>query len=195
MATTIILPATGEPSEYNTNYILYWNNVALDLNRLTHSIVGPQNGPPLSARALSILHLAIHDAYFAIKPNANFKTYLEQATPPRLPPHSGLKDARNAVAAAAITTLQGLYTTPDPKIATATTFQLGQFLQKAWEAFPNLDALSPSYRFGIAVGKAVLELIAIKPGEPGVDQGAYRPNPGEYQFGPDLSVFVTFQSC
>jgi vanadium chloroperoxidase len=30
----VVLPPTEEPAEYNTNYILYWNNVALDLNRL-----------------------------------------------------------------------------------------------------------------------------------------------------------------
>ena len=58
----VVLPPVGEPPEYNLNYILYWNHVALELNRLTHSVAGPQTGPPASARALGILHLAINDA-------------------------------------------------------------------------------------------------------------------------------------
>ncbi|TYT24952.1 hypothetical protein FZO89_00895 [Luteimonas viscosa] len=46
--------------------LMYWNLVALDMNRLTHSVGAPQGGPPLSARALAIVHLAIHDAYFSV---------------------------------------------------------------------------------------------------------------------------------
>jgi vanadium chloroperoxidase len=63
----------GTSRDFNKNYILFWNNVALDLNRLTHTIVGPQDGPPVSARALGILHLAIHDAYFGIFPYASHR--------------------------------------------------------------------------------------------------------------------------
>ena len=58
----------GKPRDFNANYVLLWNNVALDLVRLVHSLSGQQSGPPLTARALGILHLAIHDAYFAVFP-------------------------------------------------------------------------------------------------------------------------------
>jgi hypothetical protein len=40
--------------------ILYWNDVALEANRVSHtSEKGEQKGPPLSARALAIVHLAM----------------------------------------------------------------------------------------------------------------------------------------
>lgn len=44
--------------------VLYWNDVALEANRESHSNgKKEQTGPPLSARALAIVHLAMHDAY------------------------------------------------------------------------------------------------------------------------------------
>jgi vanadium chloroperoxidase len=49
--------------EYGKNHTLYWNYVGLELNRLTHTVGGPQAGPPISARALGMLQLAIHDAF------------------------------------------------------------------------------------------------------------------------------------
>jgi vanadium chloroperoxidase len=48
------LPATVQDGDdrrnYDANYVFVWNRIALDLNRLTHTLTGPQNGPPLSAR-------------------------------------------------------------------------------------------------------------------------------------------------
>src|SRR5918995_629957 len=44
--------------------ILYWNGVALESNRISHSNgAEEQTGPPLSARALAIAHLAMYDAF------------------------------------------------------------------------------------------------------------------------------------
>src|SRR5215207_9828641 len=44
--------------------ILYWNGVALEANRVSHSNgATEQTGPPLSARALAIVHLAMYDAF------------------------------------------------------------------------------------------------------------------------------------
>ena len=47
--------------------ILYWNEVALEANRLSHPTPNDMDkmvgGPPLSARALAIVHLAMYDAY------------------------------------------------------------------------------------------------------------------------------------
>jgi vanadium chloroperoxidase len=186
----VVLPPTEEPAEYNTNYILYWNNVALDLNRLVTSIAGPQNGGPSPARALGILHLAINDAYFAIKPDPKgiATTYLtpNNANPAfRLPNVGTAKDPRLAVAGAAYTVLLQLYTTRSANVANTTTDQLSQFLKQAANAFPDLDTLSSSYRFGVAVGKTMLDLLDIKPGEPGFDQDSYRPRPGRYRFDDD----------
>lgn len=186
----VVLPPTEEPQEYNSNYILYWNNVALDLTRLVTTLAGPQNEPPSTARALAILHLAINDAYFAVKPDpaGAYTTYLTPNSPDpanRLPDVLGAKDARQAVAGAANTVLQALYTTPDPSIATTTTQQLSAFIEQAVSAFPDLDTLSSSYRFGVAVGNAMLNSLNIKPGEPGYNQDSFRPTPGEYKFNDD----------
>lgn len=186
----VVLPPVNEPAEYNQNYILYWNSIALDLNRLVTTLAGPLNGPPGAARVLGILHLAIHDAYFAIETASGTSTYLPPSTnpsqpSPTLPPVLGATDARQAVAGAANTVLIQQYTTPAPNIATATTLQLTQFLRNAASNFQDLDTLSSSYRFGVAVGNAMLSFLAIKPGEPGFDQDSYRPRPGKYRFDDD----------
>jgi vanadium chloroperoxidase len=97
----------------------------------------------------------------------------------------GASDARLAVAAAAITVLERQYTRPDAGIALAATDQLNQCLRQMIGRFPDLDTLSSSYRFGIAVGNAVTDLLEIKPNEPGVSQGNYRPTPGPYRFDDD----------
>lgn len=115
----LVLPEVKE-EEPNKNYILYWNHAGLDLNRLTHSepIQGPQGGPPISARALGILHLAIHDAYFAIKTSTGTKTFLDRdldpSDPAHLPDPTGVTNALQAVSGAAITVLDKLYKQPDP---------------------------------------------------------------------------------
>ena len=184
----VVLPPVNEPAEFNENYIFYWNSVALDLNRLVATLDGPQSGPPAAARALGILHLAINDAYFAIHVDPINTTYLrpDSSDPDtRLPAVMGAADARQAVAGAASTVLLQQYTTPSPTVATATTLQLSQFLQGAVAAFPALDTLSSSYRFGVAVGTVMLNLLAIRPSEPGFNQGNYRPTPGRYKFDDD----------
>lgn len=186
----VVLPPTEEPAEYDTNYVLFWNHVALDLIRLDASIGGPQGGPVLGARVLGILHIAINDAYFTLRPDKSglATTYLtENASDStfRLPDTQGSTDAENAVAGAAITVLTQLYTQPTTGIATNTTFQLNGFLRQRIGAFPNLDTIGTSYQFGSAVGRAILNILAIKPGEPGVSAGNYRPKTGIYKFNDD----------
>lgn len=186
----VILPPTEEPAEYNSNYVLYWNHVALELNRLVITLGGPQNGPPSAARALGIFHLAINDAYFALNtsPFNEATTYLStNATEPSrsLPPVGSADNARLAVAGAAITVLRSLYTRPSAKVATATTNQLSQFVDEAANRFSDLDTLSSSYRFGVDVGKVMVDLLAIKADEPGFDQDAYRPKEGKFGFDDD----------
>src|SRR3954464_14071755 len=47
--------------------ILLWNEIALEANRVSHTNgQGEQAGPPLSARALAIVHLAMYDAYAGV---------------------------------------------------------------------------------------------------------------------------------
>ena len=196
---SVILPPTSEPPEFNSNYVFYWNSVALDLNRLVTSIEGttnnpppaaPQNGPPSAARALGILHLAINDAYFAINPDKNGinTTYLSPDSPDpaaKLPAVDGATDARLAVAGAANTVLASLYTTGSASIPFATTDMLTQFLKSSVSAFSKLDTLSSSYQFGVAVGQAMVNFLNIKPGQIGFDQDSYRPTPGPYKFNDD----------
>ncbi len=187
--TTHILPQVMDEEGFNDNYVLFWNDVGLELNRLTHSVSGPQTGPTLSSRALGIQHLAMNDAYFAIRPDAQgiHTTYLSREhdiEEYRLPRTIENADARTAVAAAAITVLRQLYTRPAGNIAAASTQRLLQELQRGVARFGGLNTLSPSYRFGEAVGNAILSLL-IRPGEPGADQGFYMPTPGRYRFSED----------
>lgn len=191
MSTPIILPSTEEPREFNSNYIFYWNNVGLELNRLTHSVGGPQTGPTASSRALALLHLAIHDAYFAIKPNKTDPlTYLTKDHPDpayRLPDLSGATDKRVAVAGAARTVLKDLYNESNTGFSTFATDQLSQLLQRFVKDFPNVDVNSSSYNFGIAVGRSILNLLEIKPTDPELTQGNYRPSTRRYRFRDDPS--------
>ncbi|KAL8650342.1 MAG: hypothetical protein Q9226_005186 [Calogaya cf. arnoldii] len=185
----VLPPTLGEPAEYNTNYFFYWNHVALDLNRLTASLFnGPNSDPPSSSRALAIFHLAIHDAYFSVRPEAlgTIKTYLTldgKDANTRLPAAPTNGDTRLAVAGAAITVLRQLYTTARPNTPTATTIVLRQFIDEAVAGFSNLNMLSPSYFFGNAVGQAMLNLLDQGP-EP-FDQGGYHPTPGRFKFDDD----------
>ncbi|KAL9110400.1 MAG: hypothetical protein Q9227_005131 [Pyrenula ochraceoflavens] len=187
-----VLPPTEELPEFNENYIYFWNNVMLDLIRLvtTQGTNGSvYGGPPASARALGILHLAIHDSYFGIKPDqANrFTTYLTpgHSNPLyRLPELLNATDPRDAVAGASVTVLRTLFTTPSPSVATAVTNALSSFILQRTNLF-HPDTLSASYRFGVAVGQAMLNLLNIQPGEPGFDQDSYAPTPGRYKFNDD----------
>jgi len=139
-----------------------------DLNRLSHSLAAaPQTGPALSSRALGILHLAMHDA---------FTCYL-----PELPSLDGVRDARQAVAGAAITVLETLYATTMPDIATATTFALKRFIAKAVDEFLNVDVFLPDFQFGVAIAKAILDLLLYS-GEPGAAKGMYHTKEGPFKF-------------
>lgn len=53
--------------------ILYWNNVSLEANRISHTnSKDEQTGPTLSSRALAIVHLAMYDALAGIANNPSF---------------------------------------------------------------------------------------------------------------------------
>jgi Vanadium chloroperoxidase N-terminal domain len=65
--------------------IIYWNGVALEANRISHTEGGEKhkgvNGPTLSSRALAILHLAMYDATIGTSPGTPLSPYLVAATP------------------------------------------------------------------------------------------------------------------
>ncbi|MGH2770044.1 MAG: hypothetical protein ACRDJF_05910 [Actinomycetota bacterium] len=90
--------------------ILYWNDVALEANRVSHTDGSKeQNGPTLSARALAIVHLAMYDAFAGVarapgNPLPNLPPYL-----PGLPPADPSASAAAAVSAAAYRTLVSLF--------------------------------------------------------------------------------------
>jgi len=76
-----------------------------------------------------------------------------------------------------------LQTTPSPSIPFNTTDQLTRLIQQYIDNTPVFDTLSPSYRFGVAVANAVLNLL--DQGAAPFDQDSYRPQPGQYQFDDD----------
>jgi vanadium chloroperoxidase len=160
--------------------ILYWNAVALEADRIAHT--DPQDsergsrGPVGSSRALGIVHLAMHDAYFSIVPAAH-GTYL--ASPPS-PAVGASSDA--AIAAAAHSTLSALYPAQKARLLAAHS-----------EAGLSGAGLAEGHAHGLAVGQA---LLALRRGDPGagddgyaadVAPGKHRPdpvNPGQGFYAP-----------
>jgi Vanadium chloroperoxidase N-terminal domain/PAP2 superfamily len=123
--------------------ILFWNAVALEANRVSHTDPGrrQQNGPTLSSRALAIVHLAMYDAYAGIAASTDFPRYLTGASAPAPMGAS----ARDAVAGAAHKTLSTLFSLQS------------EFIDAQRSAFNQDD---PSYAFGQNVGQALLDLRA-----------------------------------
>jgi vanadium chloroperoxidase len=124
--------------------ILFWNAVALEANRISHSDPDKreQNGPVLSARALAIVHLAMYDAYAGVTGGANFPRYFTNPLP--IPAPAGAT-ARDAVAGAAYTALVALYRTQK------------EFFDVQLSCFNTGD---PGYPFGVEVANALLTLRA-----------------------------------
>src|SRR4051812_12411223 len=91
--------------------ILYWNEVALEANRVSHTNgEKEQTGPTLSSRALAIVHLAMYDAFAGVSGNPpNLPFYL-----PGLPAPKPGASIDAAVAAAAHATLSRLFPSQKP---------------------------------------------------------------------------------
>lgn len=68
----------GDPEDAQRNYypVLYWNWVGLEFNRVSTSLQGRQGGPTLGSRALGLLHLAMHNAWFGCRGLASPKPYV-----------------------------------------------------------------------------------------------------------------------
>lgn len=146
--------------------ILYWNDVALEANRVSHSNgKGEQTGPTLSSRALAIVHLAMYDAYAgAINDPATLPPYLG------LPPQPGASPAA-AVAAAAHATLSALFPS-----------------QKAFFDLEHQQAgiQGPGLQLGHALGLAVAQALLLeRKGDPGASDDGYAASPGRGAHRPD----------
>jgi len=146
--------------------ILYWNDVALEANRISFTNGKmEQPGPTLSSRALAIVHLAMYDAYVAIVPSPGTPPYMLGLP---APPPGATKEA--AVAAAAYFTLKALFPS-----------QKDFFDAKLSEAGGILD---PGHNFGYEVAKAILD---DRKSDPGAGADGYIPSlaRGKHKVDPD----------
>jgi hypothetical protein len=146
--------------------ILLWNLVALEANRVSHTNgLGEQAGPPLSARALAIVHLAMYDAAAGIVNDAAQLPYY--LTPPPTPVLVDTTDEMafkaalaEAVAAAAHRTLCVLF--PSQRAYFDVVLASG--------GCPDHGAGSP-HAFGLEVADAIL---AERDGDPGAGSATYK---------------------
>lgn len=137
--------------------ILYWNDVALEANRVSHTDKDKeeQAGPPLSARALAIVHLAMHDACAGITNNPKLITpYLCD-----LPIADAGACIDAAIAAAAHATLSSLFTK-----------QKDFFDKKHFEAGLKGKGLQEGHAYGLKIAQLILDL---RKDDPGVSDNGY----------------------
>jgi Vanadium chloroperoxidase N-terminal domain/PAP2 superfamily len=150
--------------------ILFWNAVALEANRVSHTNFvdtgqNEQIGPTSSSRALAIVHLAMYDAYAGV---ANDPANLPPYMPAPAPPGAGASTGA-AVAAAAHEVLSRLYPSQKPFLDLMLT-GVG-------------DPTNPGHGFGSAVAQALLADRAgdpdgASPGyTPSLQRGKHRPDP------------------
>ncbi len=150
--------------------ILYWNDVALEANRVSHTdgLDKGTLGPTLSARALTIIHLAMYDAYAGVVNDlTNLPPYLAGLS---APPGAA---AAAAVASAAHATLSALYPSQKP------FFELKHL--QAGLADPGVDA---GHDFGLLVAQ---QHLALRKNDPGAGDDGYAPSQarGRHRVDPD----------
>jgi Vanadium chloroperoxidase N-terminal domain len=144
--------------------ILLWNEVALEANRVSHTNgKGEQAGPPLSARALAIVHLAMYDAYAGIVQGPELPRY-----DPAGPAAPRGADPSAAVAAAAHLALTTLFPSQH------------SFFDSMLAGAGNPS--DPGHKFGQDVAKAML---ADRQDDPGAGSTTYRPSPDRGHHRPD----------
>lgn len=149
--------------------ILYWNDVALEANRVSHTDGSKeQNGPTLSSRALGIVHLAMYDAYAGVMGNPpDLPFYL-----PGLPAPASGASAAAAVAAAAHATLSKLFPHQKP-------FFDMQHAQAGLQG----AGLQDGHQFGLMVAQKLLDDRKNDPDASdngyasSIARGAHRPDP------------------
>ncbi len=183
-AVTMTAPppvAPAPPARGADNVIRHWNAVALEANRIAHTTGEDRgaHGPTGSARALAIVHLAMHDAYFSI--TGTYPTYLAgHAAAP-----AGA-DAEAAADAAAQRALAELYPS-----------------RRAEFHRPEIGGpgVAEGHAHGVAVADAILLDRAGDPDaghrgyEPPVGRGMHRvdpANPGQGFYGPHVGAARCF---
>lgn len=139
------------------NPIEFWNNVAMECNRLDHTGMmngRNQKGPTLSSRALAIIHIGIHDAYVLAKRQVlSVSTFNDPYLPLAMQPAFNTAPAANsklvsaAVSAAASAIMLSLY--PSLKDLIDSSFN------KICEM--NGDDLA-GHRFGQQIARNVIKL-------------------------------------
>lgn len=157
--------------------ILYWNDVALEANRISHTNgKNEQTGPTLSSRALAIVHLAMYDAYFGVTGNysAGMAAYLPDLPPPPfLGPGGNVVAAAAAVAAAAHATLSALFPS-----------QRDFFDRKHQEAGLEGEDIAAGHDFGLRVARC---LLTDRKDDPDASDAGYAPSMarGRHRVDPD----------
>jgi hypothetical protein len=155
--------------------ILFWNHVALEADRVSHTNgKNEQTGPTLSSRALAIVHLAMYDAYAGVIDNVS-----------NLPPYIGGTPAPSG-------------SSPGPAVAAAAYEALSKLFPSQKPFFDLVlagagDTSNPGHAFGVAVAQKILADRAGDPGAgatgyvPSQQRGRHRPdpdNPGQGFHGP-----------
>ncbi len=143
------------------NPIRYWNGAALEANRVAHTTKADPGvmGPTLSARALALVHLAMHDAYFSIV--GTYPPYL-----PGLPTPPVGASPEAAIEAAARATLTQLHPSQ------AAVFQ-------AQTAFQGDPETTPGFAEGRAHGLGIAgRMLADCPNYRDAKPGEYSPSSG-----------------
>ena len=161
-----------------TDPILYWNEVALEANRVSHTNgKNEQTGPTLSSRALAIVHLAMYDAYAGVRGNpnqpVNLSPYLPGLPDPApFAPENADMVAAAAVAAAAHATLSQLFPSQKPFFD----------LKHSQAGLQGAD-LSIGHDYGLLVAQILLDKRKDDPSASdngyaaSVARGAHRPDP------------------
>ncbi|MDQ3610982.1 MAG: phosphatase PAP2 family protein [Actinomycetota bacterium] len=122
--------------------ILYWNAVALEANRISHTNgKKEQTGPTLSSRALAIVHLAMYDAFVGTDTTSPAQPHYL----PNLPPAASGASNAAAVAAAAHLTLGRLFPSQKP-----------YFNAKLADAPIPAAGKADGTAYGLQVGAAIL---------------------------------------
>lgn len=140
--------------------VLLWNGIALEANRVSHTNgKGEQAGPPLSARALAIVHLAMYDALAGVVQDAkDFPRYADNG-----PLYSGAVSAvseAEAITGAAHVVLSSLFKSQ------STQFDLVRDLLRS-----SGDRDEAAFQFGVTVGQSIL---SDRDNDPGVGSATYR---------------------
>ena len=161
--------------------ILFWNEVALEANRVSHTNgANEQTGPTLSARALAIVHLAMYEAYARVLGNPAGLPPYGLLVP--VPPAGAVADV--AVGGAAHKTLTTLFPSQTAFFDLAKTGFLSGF---------SSAGVAASLAYGEQVGQLMLDDRAGDPGAGSTGyvfsnaRGAHRPdpdNPGQGIYAP-----------